>query len=93
MSCFTFGFLRCLITNSLSAVEAVGFDALQIQHLCVLTNVLNLVSDSVQGHDFSLCRIDKKYKIVFIIYLNYVKMCMHKYICFKNILLKQASHL
>ena len=59
----TFGLLRWVSARSLSAVEAVSFDTLQMQHLGVLTNAVDLVSDSVQGHNLSLCGGKKKKKV------------------------------
>lgn len=50
----TFRVLHRVAAHSLSAVEAVHFDGTQTQHLGVLTNSINLISDPFQGHNLAL---------------------------------------
>lgn len=50
----TLSFLRRITANSLGAVEAISFDGMQIQHLCILNNSIDLISDLVQSHNLTL---------------------------------------
>lgn len=59
LSLCTFSFLRRVSAHSLSAVEAMSFDWTQMQHLGVLTDSIDLISDPVQGHDLALCDTER----------------------------------
>lgn len=50
----TFRVLHRVTAHSLSAVEAEHFDGAQTQHLGVLTNSIDLISDPFQGHNLAL---------------------------------------
>lgn len=40
--------------HSLNAVKAESFDGAQLQHLCIITNSVDPISDPIQGHNFTL---------------------------------------
>lgn len=56
----TFGFLGRVTAHSLSAVEAIRFDGVQMQRLGVLTNAVDLISDPVQGYYLPLRRTKQR---------------------------------
>lgn len=50
----TFSFLCRVTANSLNTVEAIGLDGTQTEHLSVMKNSINLITDPVQSHHFTL---------------------------------------
>lgn len=51
----TFSFLCRVTAHSLNAVNAISLDGTQTQHLGVVKNSIDLISDPVQGHHLTLC--------------------------------------
>jgi len=58
----TFGSLPRAAAHSARAVKAVNFDWTQMQHLGILTDSIDLISDPFQSHDLALRETDRRTK-------------------------------